>query len=112
MFVDSRNGQPHFICYFLHGFIVHAPQKKYSAALNRQGIDYRLETPELIAHLQRAFGRTIRGYQIDIGNHLEGHNFFASRLIDDHVPRNREKVALAIGYSEKIRGAECPCHGL
>lgn len=51
MLVYGKDGQPHLLCYVLHGFPVNPPQDECPTALWRQGIKNSLEMAQLVARL-------------------------------------------------------------
>ena len=99
MLVHCENGQIHLFCYLLHRFTVNAALNKGSAALWRQGVQYRLEVPQLVAGMQRGFGRMIGMKHIQFRNQFKGNDFFAPGLIYQEVARNLEQIGFAGGGS-------------
>lgn len=110
VFVYSRNGQAHFLCYCLHGFTVHAAQNKCSAALYRQRVDDGFQAAQLVAGLELALGRNVVGDQVEIGNHFVRDDFRAPCLVDDQVARDGEQIAASVGDAGEVVHRESPGH--
>lgn len=112
MFVHSKNGQAHLICYLLHGLIVHPTQKKCATALNRQAFDNSFQAPQLIACLQSGFCRVVDRDQVQIGNQCQRHDLLTPCLIDDHVAGDLEKISTAMNDVPEFRRRESSRHRL
>lgn len=95
MFVHCKYGQTHFLCYLLDRFSEHAALNESVAALRRQGFQYRLQMPQLVARMQRGFGGMIGMQDVEFSHKLQRDDLFAAGLIDQKVAGDLKQIGFA-----------------
>ena len=113
MLVHGKDGQTHFLCYFLHRFLMHAAEDEGATALCGKRVQNRLKMAQLVTGVECIFGRIVGLKHIEFSDHFKRHDLFPPRFVDQQVARDLEEkglpalrsgnIAIRIGTGHTLR---------
>lgn len=95
MLVYGKYGQPHLLCYVLHGFLMNPSQDEGPTTLRRQGVENSLKMAQLVPRMQCLFGRIVDLKHVEFGDKFQRNDLFPPRFIDQQIAGNLEEEGLA-----------------
>ena len=98
MFLNSRNGQRHFLRYFQHRFFVDAAKNEHATALGGQRLDDRLHLSQRFAGMKLGLDVVFAAQQFQIGDRFEADHLVPARGVDHEITGDGEQIGAACGH--------------